>query len=305
VTTEPPIDNALPAPAKLDKAVTTNDLVEEIFELGQAQANLLDGYLKEYLLSHFRDRRLLRSDIDQIREYARWIPRGATVMDWGCGPALPSLVLSRARPDLNLRASNFDMEIQTYKLLWDAAGLEVERLDHPWKLPWADDSIDAVISKGVLEHVPNEQLSLSEVYRVLRHEGTLVASCLPARFSLVEGFNRQFGRPNHPRLYTLSYSKKLLLSCGFHIVWSAFRGACPLATPWAEPIFRIWERTPIVRHLTQNILVVGVKSIHGLGDQNYARHNLKAALQRIESRGSPSALLNKPADPANSQANAA
>lgn len=204
-------------------------------------------------------------------------------MDWGCGPALPSLILSRVRPDLKLRAANFDMEIQTFKLLWDAAGLQVENLQHPWQLPWPDNSLDAVISSGVLEHVPHEQMSLAEVYRVLRHEGKFVISGLPARYSLVEWFNRCTGRPNHPRRYTLPQARQLLLSCGFHVVWSAFRCSCPQATPWADPAFRVWERLPVLRHLTQNLVLVGAKSAHGMGDQNFARHNLKSTLRRIES----------------------
>ena len=276
----------VPAGPLAGLGASRDSLAEEIIALGQAQANILEGYQKEYLLQHFRDRRIIRGEIDQTREYARWFPRGATVMDWGCGPALPSLILSRLRPDLKLRAANFDMQIQTFRLLWDAAGLQVESLEHPWKLPWADDSLDAVISSGVLEHVPHEQMSLSEVYRVLRHEGKLVVSGLPAKYSLVEWFNRRTGRPNHPRRYTPAQAKKLLLSCGFHVVWSAFRCSCPQATPWASPIFSIWERLPFARHLTQNIVLVGAKSAHGMGDQNFARHNLKSTLHRIESGNS-------------------
>ncbi len=267
----------------LASTLSTRALAQEIVKLGRAQADALSGYQKEYLQYHFRDDRIIYDEIEVVREYARWIPRGATVMDWGCGPALPSLILSRLRPDLKLRASNFDMEIQTYKLLWEAAGLQVEALDHAWKLPFKDDSLDAMISSGVLEHVPHEQMSLAEVFRVLRHDGKLIVTGLPTKYSLVEWFNRMKGRPNHPRRYTPASAKRLLLSCGFHIAWSAFRCACPQATPWAAPFFRIWERLPVARHLTQNMVIVGAKSAHGMGDQNYARHNLKATLARIES----------------------
>jgi SAM-dependent methyltransferase len=40
------------------------------------------------------------------------------------------------------------------------------------KLPFADDSYDCIIATEVLEHVPNTNLFLEEVYRVLKKEGT-------------------------------------------------------------------------------------------------------------------------------------
>ena len=287
-TNQPMPERSAPSDGSLTTKITTDALAREISALGLQQANALEGPSKVWLLMHFRDPRILRGDIDQMRECVRWIPRGATVMDWGCGPALPSLILSRLRPDLVLRASNFDMELQTYKILWDAAGLKVDRLEHAWKLPFPDDSFDAVISRGVLEHVPNEQMSLAEIFRVLRHEGKFIVSGLPAQYSLLEWFNRVAGRLNHPRRYTLAYSKKLLMVCGFHVVWSAFRCSCPQAIPWADPLFRVWERIPIGRHLTQNLVLVGAKSVRGMGDQIFARHNLASTLRRIESGGTDS-----------------
>jgi len=37
-------------------------------------------------------------------------------------------------------------------------------------LPFADDSIDTVISIHTLEHIPNYLFALSEIHRVLRHD---------------------------------------------------------------------------------------------------------------------------------------
>ena len=257
--------------------------VNELVAVGQSQAAELKGDQRSYLLSHFRDKRILAGEVRLVAEYSRWIPRGATVLDWGCGPAFPSLTLRRFRPDLQLKAANFDMGIQSYPILWGKAGLSVDSLQHPWLLPYPDNSLDVVISKGVLEHVPHEQFSLAEVYRVLRHGGMLIVTGLPASYSLVELFNRLVKRPHHPRLYTLGGVKRLLLSCGFHVVWSAFRCACPLATPWADPLFRVWERVPLLRHLTQNIVVLGIKSAHGMGDTDYFSYKIPALLARLQS----------------------
>ena len=251
--------------------------------LGRAQAAELKGGLQSYVLSHFGDRRILVGELRLMAEYSGWIPRAATVLDWGCGPSLPSLFLHQFRPDLELKAADFDSGNEPFQIMWDAAGLSVDSLRHPWLLPYADNSLDVMISKGVLEHVAHEQFSLAEVYRVLRDGGTFIVTGLPASYSLVEWFNRMTRRPHHPRLYTLGGVKRLLLSCGFHVVWSAFRCACPLATPWADPIFQVWERLPILRQLTQNIAVIGVKSQGGMGDQRYSAYNLPKLLASRQS----------------------
>ena len=267
--------------------------VDELVALGHAQAAALEGQYRGYLLSHFQDKRILAGELRLVAEYARWIPRGATVLDWGCGPALPSLALRRFRPDLNLKAANFDTEIQAYPILWSKAGVSVDPLRHQWLLPYPDDSLDVVISKGVLEHVPHEQFSLAEIFRVLRHGGKLIVTGLPAYYSLVECFNRLAKRPHHARLYTLGGTKRLLLSCGFQVIWSGFRCATPLAAPWADPLFELWERMPLVRHLTQNIAMVGIKSAHGMADPEFFSYKLPAMLQRIQSEQVSSPITDK------------
>ncbi len=256
---------------------------DELVAAGHAQAELLEGGTRDYLLSHFSDRRLLAGEVRLVTEYARWIPRGATVLDWGCGPALPSLALRRFRPDLVLKAANFDTGIQSFSILWGKAGVTVDPLDHPWRLPYPDNSLDVVISKGVLEHVPHDYFSLTEVYRVLRHGGKLIVTGLPGTYSLLELFNRLARRPHHPRLYTLRGTKRLFLSAGFQVIWSGFRCACPMALPWAYPLFDVWERLPLLRHLTQNIVVLGIKSVHGMGDPDFFAFRLPALLDRIQS----------------------
>jgi len=51
------------------------------------------------------------------------------------------------------------------------AGLQYERLPDLIRLPYPDGSFDAVISSGVLEHVPFDYESLKELDRVLINTG--------------------------------------------------------------------------------------------------------------------------------------
>jgi ubiquinone/menaquinone biosynthesis C-methylase UbiE len=47
------------------------------------------------------------------------------------------------------------------------------------KLPYPDDSFDAVLASGVLEHVPLDYESLKELHRVLRVRGRMIVTYLP------------------------------------------------------------------------------------------------------------------------------
>ena len=70
----------------------------------------------------------------------------------------------------------------------------------PLKLPYADESFDAVIGSGVLEHTAMEGESLKEVYRVLRRDGVFVVSYLPYAYSWNEWRRRSRGVDFHHKL---------------------------------------------------------------------------------------------------------
>ena len=41
-------------------------------------------------------------------------------------------------------------------------------------LPFKNDTFDAIICKDILEHLPNDDIALSEIYRVLRPKGSVI-----------------------------------------------------------------------------------------------------------------------------------
>jgi ubiquinone/menaquinone biosynthesis C-methylase UbiE len=61
------------------------------------------------------------------------------------------------------------------------------------RLPYADESFDAALSCGVLEHVENPGGSLDELRRVLKAGGTLYVYKLPNRASWTEWVARRLG----------------------------------------------------------------------------------------------------------------
>lgn len=111
----------------------------------------------------FRDQRVLEIGLGQGAESEQLIRRGAR---WS-GLDLTAESVDRVRTRLQLRALPYDN-------LQQGSALDI---------PWPDGSFDLVFSHGVLHHIPEIHTAQSEIHRVLRPGGTLIAM-LYARHSL-------------------------------------------------------------------------------------------------------------------------
>src|SRR3954471_2798427 len=127
----------------------------------------------------------------QMREYVAVADRIAAdkpgrVLDWGCGWGQVTVLL---------RERGVDVESYDYRP--DAEAVKVISLERypdvratisaePVKLPYEDNSFDAVLSLGVLEHVQDPDSSLDEIHRILRPGGRLYVFKLPNRTSYLE-----------------------------------------------------------------------------------------------------------------------
>ena len=74
-------------------------------------------------------------------------------------------------------------------------------------LPFPDDTFDRIIASEVLEHVPDDQRSLDEIFRVLKPGGTLAAtvpSWLPEQvcWALSEEYHAPFVEGGHVRIFS-------------------------------------------------------------------------------------------------------
>ena len=97
-------------------------------------------------------------------------------------------------------------------------------LDAPTDLPFPDQSFDAVLSCGVLEHVDefsqpgNELKSLREIRRILRRDGHFPIYYLPQRHSWQEAVARRLRLGySHPRRYTEQEIRELLARTGYRV----------------------------------------------------------------------------------------
>lgn len=130
------------------------------------------------------------------------------VLDWGCGTGPASYLLARhgLRP-VCADTEDFD---KFGRPLFEATGFPLVHLDHPWRLPFEDQSFHAVLSFGVLEHVPDDAASLKEVRRVLQPGGLFLCFNLPRSASWVMRLVYGLGNRYHDRLYTSRRVRELL-----------------------------------------------------------------------------------------------
>lgn len=93
----------------------------------------------------------------------------------------------------------------------------------PVGLPFADESFDAVVSVGVLEHVREtggeETASLREIRRILRPAGTFIAFHFPNRYSWIDVLARVLpGEFHHTYRYTRRDIKRLVKAAELELV---------------------------------------------------------------------------------------
>jgi SAM-dependent methyltransferase len=89
--------------------------------------------------------------------FARLAPKGARILDVGCGDGLLSATICAKRPDLDFRGIDV--------LPRDHSHIPVEIFDGS-KIPFADASFDAVLFSDVLHHTNDPAVLLREASRV-------------------------------------------------------------------------------------------------------------------------------------------
>jgi ubiquinone/menaquinone biosynthesis C-methylase UbiE len=142
--------------------------------------DFFDSHVEDYEAKHYagevrsfmtvRQERVLQF-VDELK-----LPRGAHVLDAGCGPGYLLEALARR----GLQAYGMDAAagmLRSAQVRLDAArpafpvSLEQGNIE---RLPYADASFDLVCSTGVIEYLKQDATMLREVLRVLRPGGSLV-----------------------------------------------------------------------------------------------------------------------------------
>jgi 2-polyprenyl-3-methyl-5-hydroxy-6-metoxy-1,4-benzoquinol methylase len=143
--------------------------------------------------------------------------RGKKVLDIGCGVGEFSVILKEEGSlpvclDINIR------NIQKVKSL----GLPAMVHDINQRLPFDSESFDFAISLEVIEHIPNAEFHLSEIFRILKKDGYVILSTPNAAYYLFR-LKSILGQPPHQEGYHYRFFVKktlnnLLKQQGFKIV---------------------------------------------------------------------------------------
>ena len=208
-----------------------------------------------------------------MREYDAVIDRIAAdrpgrVLDWGAGWGLISHELM-AR-GLDVSATDYDPARPGRIQSDHFPDVSIELLADPVALPFEDDSFDAVLSLGVLEHVGKPAESLDELHRVLRPGGTLYVYKLPNRYSWLEWVARRLKLEYHgmrpeDTLYTRGSAVSLVEAHGFEVTEARRANMLPLMIPGrlmarlAGPLWalnRLLARVPLLNLLATNVELV-------------------------------------------------
>ncbi len=136
------------------------------------------------------------------------LPKGlGRVLDFGCGMgSFTNELVSRVA---NVYACDVDRDvINGNKRRKDKIIYQLIKINS--KASYPDNFFDCVTLMGVLEHVPNENQVLKEIYRILKPNGILFIYVLnTGLFGFLDSANLKFAVPKlHKYLYYLFYGRR-------------------------------------------------------------------------------------------------
>lgn len=156
-------------------------------------------------------------DVQLLQELIQRVPKGARVLDAGCGAGVPvTKILSQL---FEVTGVDFaDAQIELARRLVPKARFLCEDII---RLSFPDHYFDAICSYYAIIHIPREEHEqlLLNFYRILKPMG-LILLCMGATDIEIDEVEDYFGIKMYWSHFNDEINIKIITACGFKIIWS-------------------------------------------------------------------------------------
>ena len=120
-------------------------------------------------MNNFKYESLIKTISEQIN-----LPDNAVIADLGCKDASFLLAFQKAFPDKIKSAIGVDITDKWFKNVKYKKPIKLKVMNCSKKLKFKDNTFDFVFSKDMFECVPDKDLLISEVHRILKPDGVVI-----------------------------------------------------------------------------------------------------------------------------------
>ena len=196
-----------------------------------------------------------------IKSMLKYIPRGAAVLDVGCGFGLPT---SQASEYFAMSACDIDSRGQPDFI---EQLMKLRNIDFKWSqsgnLPFGDHMFDALLLYAVIEHVPDKVALLNACRRVLKPSGKIFIFRAVNQHSIAERIVRRLGYATHGNdVVTKSSLIQAAEASGFDVDRIGYQGWLPenmLPRTLVFSLNQLLVRIPWVNRFSHDFFLVATR----------------------------------------------
>ncbi|HIJ49861.1 MAG TPA: class I SAM-dependent methyltransferase [Nitrospinae bacterium] len=130
---------------------------------------LADFYSKHHLSGNRRNQSVSEEKRSQL--FKKWMGENKKVLDMGCRDG----ILTRHFIDQN-EVTGLDIDKQALEACREKLNIETKWADFSLQIPIPTSSFDVVVAGEVIEHLPYPEITIAEIYRILKPEGLFIGS---------------------------------------------------------------------------------------------------------------------------------